>query len=64
MKKMALSFAVVSLLLLELVVTIVIRLVRRMKLYKRYKRKSMIPRTAVSKDYYRTVIPLKEQKGY
>lgn len=22
----------------------------------------MIPRTAVSKDYYRTVIPLKEQK--
>ena len=33
-----------------------------MKLYKKIQKKSMIPRTAVSKDYYRTVIPLKEQK--
>ena len=59
MKKMALSFAVVSLLLGACSNDTISK---KDEVIKGYERKSMIPRTAVSKDYYRTVIPLKEQK--
>ncbi|AIM14094.1 putative lipoprotein [Bacillus anthracis] len=62
MKKMALSFAVVSLLLGACSNDTISK--KDEVIQKDTKEKSMIPRTAVSKDYYRTVIPLKEQKGY
>lgn len=61
MKKMALSFAVVSLLLGACSSNNTISKKDEV-IQKDTKEKSMIPRTAVSKDYYRTVIPLKEQK--
>ncbi|CAM3970582.1 sex pheromone [Bacillus luti] len=61
MKKMALSFAVVSLLLGACGSNNAISKKDEV-IQKDTKEKSMIPRTAVSKDYYRTVIPLKEQK--
>ncbi|MFD5263992.1 CamS family sex pheromone protein [Bacillus wiedmannii] len=60
MKKMALSFAVVSLLLGACSNNTISK--KDEVIQKDTKEKSMIPRTAVSKDYYRTVIPLKEQK--
>ncbi|WP_433772779.1 CamS family sex pheromone protein [Bacillus wiedmannii] len=60
MKKMALSFAVVSLLLGACSNDTISK--KDEVVQKDTKEKSMIPRTAVSKDYYRTVIPLKEQK--
>ncbi|MCC2376575.1 CamS family sex pheromone protein [Bacillus wiedmannii] len=60
MKKMALSFAVVSLLLGACSNDTISK--KDEVIQKDTKEKSMIPRTAVSKDYYRTVIPLKEQK--
>lgn len=60
MKKMALSFAVVSLLLGACSSNTISK--KDEVIQKDTKEKSMIPRTAVSKDYYRTVIPLKEQK--
>ena len=57
---MALSFAVVSLLLGACSNNTISK--KDEVIQKDTKEKSMIPRTAVSKDYYRTVIPLKEQK--
>lgn len=60
MKKMALSFAVVGLLLGACSNDTISK--KDEVIQKDTKEKSMIPRTAVSKDYYRTVIPLKEQK--
>ena len=57
---MALSFAVVSLLLGACSNDTISK--KDEVIQKDTKEKSMIPRTAVSKDYYRTVIPLKEQK--
>ncbi|MCU5601774.1 CamS family sex pheromone protein [Bacillus cereus] len=62
MKKMALSFAVVSLLLGACSNNSNTISKKDEVIQKDTKEKSMIPRTAVSKDYYRTVIPLKEQK--
>ncbi|PEC19702.1 MULTISPECIES: CamS family sex pheromone protein [Bacillus cereus group] len=61
MKKVALSFAVVSLLLGACSSNNTISKKDEV-IQNDTKEKSMIPRTAVSKDYYRTVIPLKEQK--
>ena len=61
MKKMALSFAVVSL-LLGACSNNSNTISKKDEVIQKIQKKSMIPRTAVSKDYYRTVIPLKEQK--
>ncbi|MED1409133.1 MULTISPECIES: CamS family sex pheromone protein [Bacillus] len=60
MKKMALFFTTVSLLLGACSNDTIGK--KDEVVQKDTKEKSMIPRTAVSKEYYRTVIPLKEQK--
>ncbi|QWU47245.1 MULTISPECIES: CamS family sex pheromone protein [Bacillus] len=60
MKKMALCIASLSLLLGACSNNTIEK--KDEVVQKDTKEKSMIPRNAVSKDYYRTVIPLKEQK--
>ena len=59
MKKMALSFAVVSLLLGACSNDTISK---KDEVIQKIRKKKYDSRTAVSKDYYRTVIPLKEQK--